>query len=82
MTAQQYSDETLGSVRCPNCGSDDEPCAEWCAASDPRVANRNQKLAERARTFTKGSSILPASSYNSLPGGVQEPFENASDVDF
>jgi hypothetical protein len=82
MTAQQYADETLGSVRCPNCGADDEPCAEWCAASDPRVANRNQKLRERAGALTKGASILPASSVTSLPGGVQAPFANTSDLEY
>ena len=73
----------VGSIVCPNCGAaSDEPCAEWCAAADPRFPNRTQKLGDRARTMTEGSSILPANSDSSLLGGVQAPSVTTLDVEY
>lgn len=73
----------LGSIVCKNCGAQsDEPCAEWCATSDPRSANRTQKLAARSESLTNGASILSASSETRLPGDVQAPSVNDSDVQF
>ena len=43
--------DELGSL-CPNCGAFDEPCATWCAAQDPRTANREQKRAELVNELT------------------------------
>jgi hypothetical protein len=73
----------IGSIVCKNCGAgSDEPCAEWCAVQDPRIANRAQKLREAAEALTDGSSISPASSKTRLPGGVQAPSVNASDIEY
>jgi hypothetical protein len=73
----------IGSITCPNCGASEEPCAEWCAAADPRSANRNQKRRQVAEALTEGTSILPASSDRSLPGGVQAPsVSDSEDIDY
>jgi hypothetical protein len=71
---------STGSIVCPNCGAaSDEPCTEWCATSDPRSANRSQKLYKRARALTDGHPHLAAREASGLLSGVERPSVNTSE---
>lgn len=67
-------------VLCPPCNW--KEAFELAEVQDPRTANAGQARVRLAEVFTDGASILPASSEDSLPGGVQEPSVNTSGLTF